>query len=584
MNKKSNLSTLMKYSGKYRIFYYIARSFAGLSAVFTLLPFWFIWKIVSEAITKYPNLTDSSEITKNAYLALLSALCAITFYILSLLCAHLNAFRIATNMRIELIRHITYLTPGEKDRLGSGALRRIISDSSEATETYLAHQLPDQTKSLVMFIGLLVLMFTCDWKLALFCLIPAVIGFMSIMSMAGKGLREKMTQYQNALSDMSNEAVEYIRGVPVIKTFSQSVFSFKRFKDSIDRYSKWASDYTKKVRLPIIIYTLAVNSVFVFLILASELFTKNGITDEFLLYIVFFIIISPIITGMLTSIMSTNETKMKVEDALTRMNSVMAIQPMISGSNKTINDSSIEFKDVCFGYEEEKEVLHKVNFKVPAGKTYAFVGPSGGGKSTIAALSSRFYDTWSGEVLIGGENIKNIDKEVLMNNISFVFQNSKLIHGSILDNIRLGNPDASEEDVKNALETARCMDIIDKFEDGINTIIGSEGIYLSGGEQQRLTIARAVLKNSPILILDEATAFADPDNENKIQEALSHLAKDKTVIIIAHRLSTVTNADKICVVNDGKIVEMETFENLKNKNGIFTSMWQEYTKSVEWRF
>ena len=257
---------------------------------------------------------------------------------------------------------------------------------------------------------------------------------------------------------------------------------------------------------------------------------------------------------------------------------------MISGSNKTINDSSIEFKDVCFGYEEEKEVLHKVNFKVPAGKTYAFVGPSGGGKSTIAALSSRFYDTWSGEVLIGGENIKNIDKEVLMNNISFVFQNSKLIHGSILDNIRLGNPDASEEDVKNALETARCMDIIDKFEDGINTIIGSEGIYLSGGEQQRLTIARAVLKNSPILILDEATAFADPDNENKIQEALSHLAKDKTVIIIAHRLSTVTNADKICVVNDGKIVEMDTFENLKNKNGIFTSMWQEYTKSVEWRF
>ena len=581
--KQSNLSKLMKYSGNYKYLSYLSWLLAALSAIFTLLPFWYIWKIISEAIETAPDFGSAQHITQNAWMAVICSLAAVIFYILGLLCAHLNAFHIATNIRIHLIRHITFLPPGEKDRIGSGALRRIVSDSSAATETYLAHQLPDQTKSTVMFLGLLVLMFTCDWRIALISLIPAVIGFLSIMSMAGKGLREKMTKYQNALSDMSNEAVEYIRGIPVVKTFGQTVFSFKRFKDSIDRYSTWASDYTKEVRTPILIYTVAINSVFAFLLIAAKLFAGSGITDEFLFHIIFFIVISPIITSMLTSLMYTSETKLTVDDALKSMDFVLEIKPLESSNSAHPEGSSICFDHVSFGYDGSRDVIHDLSFTADAGKTYALVGPSGGGKSTIASLAARFFDAGSGTITIGGANIKDIPKEELMNTISFVFQNAKLIKGSILDNVRLGKPDATDAQVLEALHTAQCMDIIEKFPDGIKTVIGSKGVYLSGGEQQRLTIARAVLKNAPLLILDEATAFSDPDNETKIQAALAVLAKDKTVIMIAHRLSTVKNADCICVINDGTILEQGTFEELISRNGMFHSMWNEYTKSVEWR-
>ena len=581
--KESNLSKLMGYSGNYKILAYLSWLLAALSAIFTLLPFWYIWKIISEAIEVAPDFGIAQNITNNAWMTVICAILAIIFYILGLLCAHFNAFHIATNIRIHLMRHITLLPPGEKDRIGSGALRRIVSDSSAATETYLAHQLPDQTKSAVMFLGLLIFMFTCDWRLALISLIPAVIGFMSIMSMTGKSLQEKMTNYQNALSDMSNEAVEYIRGIPVVKTFGQTVFSFKRFRDSIDRYAKWASDYTKQVRLPILIYTVAINSVFAFLFIAAKLFTGNGVTSEFLFHMIFFIVISPVITGMLTSLMYTNETKMIVDDAIKRMEAVLQIQPLESSNTAHPSDASVCFENVSFSYDHVKNAIDDISFEVKSGETYALVGPSGGGKSTIASLAARFFDVQSGTVRIGGVNIKEIPKEELMNTISFVFQNAKLIQGSILDNVRLGNPKATEQQVLEALRTAQCMDIVEKFPDGINTVIGSAGVYLSGGEQQRLTIARAILKNAPILILDEATAFADPDNENKIQAALAVLAKEKTVIMIAHRLSTVKNADGICVINNGKIVEQGSFEELVNKNGMFTSMWEEYTKSVEWR-
>ena len=581
--KESNFSKLMKYSGNYKYLAYLSWVLAAFSALFTLLPFWYIWKIVREAVSVSPNFSNAQNITGNAWMAVICSLAAVIFYISGLLCAHFNAFHIAANIRIHLIRHITFLPPGEKDRIGSGALRRIISDSSTATESYLAHQLPDQTKSTVMFAGLLILVFTCDWKLALLSLIPAVIGFISIMSMAGKGLREKMTNYQNALSDMSNEAVEYIRGIPVVKAFGQTVFSFTHFKDSIDRYAKWASDYTGKVRLPILIYTVVINSVFVFLILAAKLFTGNGITNEFLFHILFFIVISPIITSMLTSLMYTNETKMTVDDAIKRMESVLEIRPLESSNTAHPDGPSLCFHDVTFHYDGSEDVIHSISFEAGKGETYALVGPSGGGKSTIAALAARFYDVSSGTITIGGANIKDIPREELMNTISFVFQNAKLIEGSILENVRLGKPDASEQQVLDALTTAECMDILQKFPDGIHTVIGSKGVYLSGGEQQRLTIARAILKNAPLLILDEATAFADPDNENKIQSALAVLARDKTVIMIAHRLSTVKNADCICVINDGTIVEQGTFEELIDKNGMFTSMWEDYTKSVVWR-
>ena len=581
--QESSLSRLLRYSGKMKPLAYLSWLLAAGSAAFTLLPFWFIWQILREALAIVPDFGSAQHITQNAWLAVLCAALAVALYILGLLCAHTNAFRVATNLRIAMMRHIALLPPGEKDRIGSGALRRIVSDSSAATETYLAHELPDQAKSAVLFIGLLVLLFTCDWRLALLCLVPAVIGFAAIMSMAGPGLREKMTNYQNALSDMSNEAVEYIRGIPVVKTFGQTVFSFRRFKSAIDRYAKWASDYTGKVRTPILIYTVAINSVFAFLILAAYLFTGNGITSEFLLRIVFFIIFSPIITSMLTSLMYTNKTKMTVEDALKRMDSVLNIQPLTITNTAHPKDAGLAFTHVRFGYEEDNQVLHDLSLDVPAGQTIALVGPSGGGKSTIAMLAARFFDPQAGAVTIGGANVRDIPKEELMNTISFVFQNAKLLKGSILENVRLGKPAATEQEVLSALETAQCMDIVAKFPQGIHTEIGSDGIYLSGGEQQRLCIARAVLKNAPILILDEATAYADPDNENKIQAALAVLAKDKTVLMIAHRLSTVKNADCICVIQGGGIAEQGDFNTLTAQNGLFAHLWAEYSKSVEWR-
>ena len=396
-------------------------------------------------------------------------------------------------------------------------------------------------------------------------------------------MQEKMAEFQTALGDMSNEATEYIRGIPVVKTFGQTVFSFKKFKNSIDRYSEWATAYTKEVRKPMVLYTLGINSIFVFLIFGSLFLSKTLISTDFLLNVIFYIIITPAITVVLGKIMHQSENQMIVADALKRIDSVFQIAPLKSSEKKHPVDASVELRDITFSYDESKNVLNHINLFVPAGKTVAFVGPSGGGKSTLANMMVRFFDPQQGEVLIGGANVKDIPKEELMKNISFVFQNSKLIKGSILDNVRMGKPTASEQEVLTALELAQCQDIIDKFPDGIYTMIGTKGIYLSGGEQQRIAIARAILKNAPILIMDEATAFSDPDNENKIQAAMKELAKDHTVVMIAHRLSTVRNADCIYVLKDGKICESGDFETLNNQKGLFHKMWNDYQKSVEWR-
>lgn len=584
MKKQSNLSRLLGYAGGRRILTYLSWILSAASAVIALLPFWYIWRILKEVIEVSPNYKEAVNVTHYGWMAVLFAVLSVVVYVGALMCSHLSAFRIATNLKLEMTDHIATLPLGKIEQFGSGKLRRIISETSGAAETYLAHQLPDQARAVASVVGLLALLFVFDWRLGLLSLVPVALGFVCMMGMTGKSMQQKMTEYQNALSDMSNEAVEYVRGIPVVKTFGQTVFSFKKFKATIDNYEKWTIAYTKQMRGPMTAYTLAINSVFAFLILGGYWFSKGEVTGALLLDILFYIIITPVVSLTLTKLMHMSENKMLVQDAITRIDSVLN-EPSLSEAAKAQHpkDNSVEFKDVTFSYDGTKNALSDISLKIGAGQTVAFVGPSGGGKSTLASIAARFFDPQSGSVLIGGVDVKNIAKEELMNTVSFVFQNSKLIKASILDNVRLGKPNATEAEVMSALRSAQCMDIIEKFPQGVNTVIGTKGVYLSGGEAQRIAVARAMLKNAPIIILDEATAFADPDNETKVQAAFNALAKGRTVIMIAHRLSTVTNADRIFVLRDGQIEESGTFDELSATDGLFGKMWADYRQSVQWK-
>ena len=396
---------------------------------------------------------------------------------------------------------------------------------------------------------------------------------------------EMMKEYENALADMSNEAVEYIRGVPVVKTFGQSVFSFKRFKDSIDRYSKWIIAYSNELRMPMVIYTVAINMGFVILIIAAALFNGSGFNGEFFLNLLFYIIITPTIVVTLNKIMFSTRNQMVVADALARIDGILEMKSLKTADiAKKPKDYSIAISNVSFAYEgSDKNAIDDITIHIKQGEQVAFVGPSGGGKSTIAKLVARFFDVSSGSISVGGVDVKDMNEDELMDMVSFVFQDSKLLKMSIFENVRMGNPDATKEEVMEAIKNAGCMDIVEKFKDGIDTVIGTKGVYVSGGEAQRIAIARAMLKDAPILILDEATAFADPDNEVKVREAFEKLSVNKTVIMIAHRLSTVTDVNRIFVLKDGKIAEQGNHENLLQKDGVYAHMWKEYNKAVNWK-
>ena len=574
----------MGYAGNYRYFTYASWVLSGASALVALVPFVYIWKILRDVLNAAPDYAQAVNIPHYGWMAVLFAVLAYLIYIAALMCSHLSAFRVATNLRLEVSEHLATLPLGFTETFGSGKLRKIIHESTGAAETFLAHQLPDKYNAMATPIGLLVLLLVFDWRLGLLSLVPVALGFVIMSAMTGRRMADKMRQYGNALESMSNEAVEYVRGIPVVKTFGQSVFSFKKFKATIDEYEKWVIAYTKELRMPMMLYTAAINGVFAFLIVGGLLFTRNGVTSEFLLNLLFYIIITPVISLTLTRIMYMSENELVVADALARVDSVLDAEPVPENDHpRHPKDASVSLKDVHFSYDGKTDVIKGVSLKIQPGQMVAFVGPSGGGKSTLANLICRFFDVQSGSVRVGGADVRDIPKEELMDTISFVFQNSRLLKGSILDNVRLGRAQATEAEVLAALKAAQCMDIVEKFPAGIHTVIGTKGVYLSGGEQQRIAIARAMLKNAPILLLDEATAFADPDNEAKVQAAFAQLAKGKTVLMIAHRLSTVANADCIYVVQDGQIVESGTKDELCAQNGLFARMWQDYQASVQWK-
>ena len=584
MKKQSDLSRLMGYAGNYRYFTYASWVLSAVSALVALVPFVYIWKILRDVLNAAPDYAQAVSIPHYGWMAVLFAVLAYLIYIAALMCSHLSAFRVATNLRLEVSEHLATLPLGFTETFGSGKLRKIIHESTGAAETFLAHQLPDKYNAMATPIGLLVLLLVFDWRLGLLSLVPVALGFVIMSAMTGRRMADKMRQYGNALESMSNDAVEYVRGIPVVKTFGQSVFSFKKFKATIDEYEKWVIAYTKELRMPMMLYTAAINGVFAFLIVGGLLFTRNGVTSEFLLNLLFYIIITPVISLTLTRIMYMSENELVVADALARVDSVLDAEPVPENDHpRHPKDASVSLKDVHFSYDGKTDVIKGVSLKIQPGQMVAFVGPSGGGKSTLANLICRFFDVQSGSVRVGEADVRDIPKEELMDTISFVFQNSRLLKGSILDNVRLGRAQATEAEVLAALKAAQCMDIVEKFPEGIHTVIGTKGVYLSGGEQQRIAIARAMLKNAPILLLDEATAFADPDNEAKVQAAFAQLAKGKTVLMIAHRLSTVANADCIYVVQDGQIVESGTKDELCAQNGLFARMWQDYQASVQWK-
>ena len=583
---KGNLSVLMDYAGRRRVLTYLSWVLSAVSALMALVPFVFVWLIVREVIQADGNFAAvQGSLSVYGWWAVGSALISMLIYFAALMCSHVAAFHVAGNMRKKAMRHIGTLPVGFMNSLGSGRVRRIVNESSGATETYLAHQLPDMVGAFATPVGMIVLLFVFDWRLGLLSLIPTVLGFIIMFKMTGKDMARKMKEYQSALENMNNEAVEYVRGVPVVKTFGQTVFSFKRFKGSIDSYHTWVIAYTKSLMWPMVAFTTAINCVFVPLIIAGLCFTAGGVDGTFLLNLIFYIIFTPIISVTLMKVMFMSENNMIVSDALQRIDGILAIKPLPEPSApQKPKDNSVAFENVTFAYEgADRNAIDDITLHVKAGETVALVGPSGGGKTTAAGLVARFWDTASGAVKVGGVNVKDIDRQTLNDTVAYVFQDSKLLKTSIFENVRMGRPSATREEVLAALHNAQCDDILNKFPHGVDTVIGSKGVYLSGGEQQRIAIARVMLKNAPVLVLDEATAFADPENEAAVQRAFEQLAEGRTVIMIAHRLTTVQNADNIYVLKDGKVAESGTHAQLMEQKGIYSDMYKEYQTSISWK-
>jgi len=587
-NKKKEegvVKQLLDLAGNYKYFAISSWVLATISAIVALMPYYFIWRIIKEIVEVKPDFSQAVNIKSNGWWAVGCATLAMVIYIAGLMCSHVAAFRIQSNMRIKMLEHVMKLPLGYIEQEGSGKIRKTISESSASTETFVAHNLPDKAVSYATPIGLIFMMLYFDWRIGLLCLLPALFAFLCMGGMMGQKMQDSMREYQNALGEMTSEAVEYVRGIPVVKTFGQTVFSFKRFKAAIDKYEKWTIAYTVNFTMPMVGFVTFANSIFAAIVICAYIFGGSSVSDTVMFNILFYIIITPVLTITLMKIAYAGESEMIVKDALDRMHGLMNVAPLGEATSpKNPKDSSIDFVNVSFSYDEaKKNAIDGINLSIKPGEHIAFVGPSGGGKTTLASLVARFWDVDSGSISIGGVNVKDIASAELMKKVSYVFQDSKLLKTSILENVRMGNPNASDEEVMKALKDAQCMDIIEKLPDGVNTVIGTEGTYVSGGEAQRLSIARAFLKNSAILILDEATAFADPDNEEKVQQAFANLSKDKTVIMIAHRLSTVTSADKICVLDNGQITEQGTHDELIKADGTYNHMWHEYNKSIKWK-
>ncbi|HWP51006.1 MAG TPA: ABC transporter ATP-binding protein [Clostridia bacterium] len=585
-SKKYGISDVLAFAGNFRLLTYLGCVLSGISAVLALLPFIFIWCIVREIFIVLPNIAAAQNLAYYGWLAVIFALASILVYFAALMCTHLAAFRVAKTMRSKAMHHIIKLPLGYLASQGSGKLRRIIDETSGQTETFLAHQLPDITGAYVTPVAMLVMLFVFDWRLGLLSLAPILAGFVLMFQMAGPSMKVRMAEYQKALENMNNEAVEYIRGIPVVKTFQQSIYSFKNFHAAIMQYKQWVVSYTISLRLPMTCFTVCVNSVFAVLLVSGILLIATAPDYKtFLLNLIFYVLFTPFCTVMMTRILFSSHNSMLATDAVERVMGILN-EPLLTEPEQPTSpkDASVTFDKVTFTYNGANQpALKNVSFHVPQGATFALVGPSGGGKTTAASLIPRFWDVISGSVMVGGVDVRQIATPDLMKRIAFVFQDTHLFKKSLLENIRAARPDATREQVMAAAKAAQCEEIIAKMPNGLDTVVGTKGIYLSGGEAQRIALARAILKDAPIIVLDEATAFADPENEHQIQLAFKALTKGKTVIMIAHRLSTIRNADSIIVLKEGEIIEQGAHDALLKQNGLYATMWADYQSSITWK-
>lgn len=588
--KKSPLSRLMEYTGNYRGLLYSGLFLSAISMVLGMAPYICIWLVIRDLVSVAPNWTQATEIAQYGWMAFAFAVGGILIYFFALMCTHLAAFRTASNIRKRGMAHLMKTPLGFFDNNASGLLRNRLDGAASETETLLAHNLADIVGTVAMFIAMLVLMFIFDWRMGAACLLAAVISVLSMFTMMGGKNAKLMQEYQAAQDKMSKAGTEYVRGIPVVKVFQQTVYSFKAFKQAIEDYSEKAEKYTDGVcRMPQSVNLTFTDGAFVFLIPVALFLAPSALNSGnfagFVTNFAFYAVFSAIISTALAKIMFAASGSMLAQTALKRIDTVMNAPVLeITENPKTPNGNKVEFNDVSFTYEgADHPALRHVSFVAESGQTVALVGHSGGGKTTAASLIPRFWDVSEGAVKVGGIDVREVDPHVLMEHIAFVFQNNRLFKTSIIENVRAARPGASREEVQKALEAAQCMDIIDKLPNGMDTVIGSEGTYLSGGEQQRIALARAILKDAPIVVLDEATAFADPENEVLIQKAFATLTRGKTVIMIAHRLSTVTRADKIIVLDGGQVAEEGTHEELIEKSGLYARMWNEYNQAAKWK-
>ena len=588
--KQKTLSRLLGYAGRHKGLTFLGLGLSAVAMVLGMLPYICIWLVARDLIAVAPNWTQAAGIARYGWMAFAFALAGIVVYFCALMCTHLAAFRTASNIRKQGMAHLMKAPLGFFDSNASGLLRNRLDGAAAETETLLAHNLADIVGTVAMFIATLVLMFWFDWRMGAACLLAAVVSIGALGTMMGGKNAGLMAEYQAAQDVMSKAGTEYVRGIPVVKVFQQTVYSFRAFKQAIEDYSAKVEHYQADVcKVPQAINLTATEGAFVFLVPVALLLApaalRSGTFAGFVTNFAFYAVFSAIVSTALARIMFAASGMMLARTALGRIDQVMSAPTLkITDHPKAPRDNSVAFDDVSFTYDgAELPALDHVSFSVKPGQTVALVGPSGGGKTTAASLIPRFWDVTSGAVKVGGVDVRETDPHVLMDQVAFVFQNNRLFKASILENVRVSRPDATRQEVEKALSAAQCDDILAKLPDGIDTVIGTEGTYLSGGEQQRVALARAILKNAPIVVLDEATAFADPENEALIQKAFATLTQGRTVIMIAHRLSTVVNADQIIVLNEGMVAEHGTHAELVRRNGLYARMWKDYNQAVQWK-